>query len=670
MVAGLICLTVAGNSWQNYNRFQQYLNRQTQDSVEQQAKAASEEISNIVENWLSQISVVVPNLAGVSKESALKQIENLVNSNKEFVAFEVLSLPANTDIRKLDTKSFSSLGFYFTARTDDARFEQQETNKIAEKMDAINRKWLVQRISKENRGNMFIGSLYDQHKLPVLNIAYKFSFAQSKETAWAILTTWQTRITGALPNNTDRGKILNQGIVINQHGNIIASPNAQDMMSKKSIKSLPLAADALSGKMTSGIKANYRDQHGQFWIGAFKRLPQLDKITVLIQKDAESASLSTKKTIRRTALWGSLFVLIAVMFSFFLAAGITKALRELTEATFKIAQGNFAIAVRPKTADEVGVLSIAINNMSHKILLLLKEQVQKARVEKELETAKMVQDTFFPKRDIRKGPIYVTGFHKSASETGGDLWGHFSGNDDLEYLFVADAMGHGAAAALVTAIGYSTCMATADILINSAQMKISPARILERLNRVIYDAVQGGTTMTYFVASLDTKTGLMTYANAGHNFPFIIPSQADDPRIKKVEKKASLTPSGPQIKPILISLKGNPLGVEREAVYQEKTLQLAPGDKIIFYTDGLIECLSPQGRKISRKDLIEQAVSLADYSAQDMKNVIIDKVFKFFNNRTLIDDVTLVVAEIDKGWNVNSATKIPPPPSFSLQKSA
>ncbi len=671
LVTGLICLTVAGNSFQNYEKFQQFLTRQAQDSIGQQAKASAEEVSNILENWLSQVSVVVPNLGGVTKENAVKQIENLVSSNREFVAFHVVSLPANVNMKNIATKTFSSVGFNFTSRVDDTRFDQQDTSKIAEKIEAFNRKWLVQRITKDPQGTFFLVGLSDQFKLPLVNLAYRFSFAQSKESVWAVLTAWQTRITSSLPNAVVKGKVMMQGVIINQNGHIIASPNVQDMMVKRSVKDLPLALDALSGKMAWGIKDNFKDQYGQAWIGAFRRLPQLDKISVLVQKDAESAFLSTQKIIRRTALWGGLFILIAVLFSFVLAAGITKALRELTEATFRIAKGNFATSIKPKSADEVGALSIAINNMSQKILILLEEQVQKARVEKELETAKMVQDTFFPKRDIRQGPLFVTGFHQSASETGGDLWGHFSASEGVEYIFIADAMGHGAPAALVTAIGYSTCMAIADMIGSESNIQVSPARILERLNRVIFDAVQGGTTMTYFIAAIDTKSGVLTYANAGHNFPFIIPMKLNDPRVKRASKDAN------KIQSIALSLKGNPLGVERNVVFQEKTMNVAAGDKLFFYTDGLIDCTSPVGRKLSRKDLVEQATQLAQCPALQIRDSMIESAFALFDNNALIDDVTLVVAEIDQSWNVHSgspansggsASKPPPPPPIKLEK--
>jgi serine phosphatase RsbU (regulator of sigma subunit) len=323
----------------------------------------------------------------------------------------------------------------------------------------------------------------------------------------------------------------------------------------------------------------------------------------------------------------------------------------VTEATSRIAQGDLKHRIPPTSADEVGLLAMSVNNMSKKISHLMASQIEKARFEKELETARMVQGTFFPKADIKLPNTSVTGFYQPASECGGDLWGHFTIEDGLEFVFIADAMGHGAPAALVTAMAYSTTMTIADIVKSESSFRDSPAKILDRLNRVIYEAVRGTISMTFFASILDTRNGTITYANAGHNFPVIMPLKGDDERLPKTAKASK----GKGHQPISLKLMGTPLGIDPNATYSDKTSELRAGDKIFYFTDGLIECTSPKGEMIGRKTLLERIARDVNLGPEEMKHDIVNYAFEFFANQPLADDITVVVAEISKEWHANPA---------------
>src|SRR5690606_8304203 len=105
-------------------------------------------------------------------------------------------------------------------------------------------------------------------------------------------------------------------------------------------------------------------------------------------------------------------------------------------------------------------------------------------------------------------------------------------------------------------------------------------------NRIIYEAVEGKISMTFFASVLDTRRGVLTFANAGHNFPVLLPAEKDDPRGGKMPR--SLAKFG-DIAPISLKLMGTPLGMDPKAKYRDQTMELKPGDKIFYFTDGLIE---------------------------------------------------------------------------------
>ena len=228
----------------------------------------------------------------------------------------------------------------------------------------------------------------------------------------------------------------------------------------------------------------------------------------------------------------------------------------------------------------------------------------------------------------------------------------------MEFIFIADAMGHGAPAALVTAMAYSTTMTVADIIKHEPAFRDSPGSILQRLNRIIYEAVQGTISMTFFASIVDTNKGILTYANAGHNFPVIVPTSPTDFRLGKTAKDPS---KNSIIQPISLKLMGTPLGMDLNSEYKERTIELVAGDKIFYFTDGLIECTSPKGEAIGRKHLLADVSTFAHLAPEEMTTAIKKRAFDFFAGQALADDITIVVAQIDK-IEQRQTELIPEPP--------
>jgi hypothetical protein len=205
---------------------------------------------------------------------------------------------------------------------------------------------------------------------------------------------------------------------------------------------------------------------------------------------------------------------------------------------------------------------------------------------------------------------------------------------------------------LVTAIAYATCQSISSILRDSP-IDPSPGILLNRLNQIILDAVDGKISMTFFAALINFNDGTITYANAGHNFPFILTRDKDDARLgKSAKKSAEIAPAGA----ITLTLQGTPLGVDRDAVYKEKVIEFRAGDKIFLFTDGLIENYTNGQSPLGRKNLLDAICGFGADTIDQIQTKTLAVAKSAFGDQNLQDDVTIVVAEISPSWVKATAT--------------
>lgn len=631
----LVLLTIIGNSWQFFRTFRTYQLQQMQDSLQGQAERTKDQAENILENWRSQVAVALPTLRGSDIKDPKIALQRFIDANHEFTFIQLFSAPSAISI------AIKPLGDAVTSHIADKNFEDKEASKVISASKEVSLAWLKTQIPTLKRTNYTVESLAEKVDLPILAMAIRFEVAGSEEVVWAVLGIWQTSLMRTLLKSST----INSAVV-DAKGHIFSSLDPTEILGKRSFGGRPLLKKAINGSSPSGFESEYHDSRGRLRVGAFARL-QRYPLTILIEQDADAATQTVKKTLVSTSLWAAMFVLFAIMFSFIGSSSITKGLRAVAYATSRIAGGDLTYKIPRGPEDEVGALGHAVNHMSGKMIELMRSQVDKARFEKELETAKMVQSTFFPKQSIHRPHFDVSGFYTPASECGGDLWGHFTIAEGVEFLFIADAMGHGAPAALVTAMAYSTTMTVADIIHTDPSYRDSPGALLQRINRIIFEAVRGTICMTFFASILDLNKGTLTCANAGHNFPVILPLDPKDTRLGKASKAMQKTGA---VQPISLKLMGTPLGIAADSEFKEQVFDIKAGDKLFYFTDGLIECVSPAGEQWGRKHLLAEVGLGAPMNPQQLCDDIVKKAFDFFGGVPLADDITVVVAEIGREW--------------------
>ena len=262
----------------------------------------------------------------------------------------------------------------------------------------------------------------------------------------------------------------------------------------------------------------------------------------------------------------------------------------------------------------------------------VQSQMEKVRMDEELATAHIVQESFLPKVAATGSQFEVASFFQSATECGGDFWGHYVLAPGRELFIIGDATGHGVPAALVTAMSFATCVTVAGGGGGEAA-RGSPAEILKSLNHVLVATKTGQSTMTSFVAIWDKVSQTLTYSNCGQNFPYLIsaPSPGHEGRLI--------------IKP-LMGATSSIMGMEEtEIAFENATVQFHHGDVFFMYTDGLIENSSEKGEAFGKIRLLNLLRTKQNRPAE-LVDAIRGSATSHFGKQPLIDDFTVVAASL------------------------
>jgi PAS domain S-box-containing protein len=190
-----------------------------------------------------------------------------------------------------------------------------------------------------------------------------------------------------------------------------------------------------------------------------------------------------------------------------------------------------------------------------------REAQERERIEQELRIARLIQQTLLPKTLPELSGYDVAAYYQPAREVGGDFYDLFELEGGRLGLVVGDVTDKGIPAALVMAT-------TRTMLRVSAQRLFPPAEVLKRTNEALVPDIPPNMFITCLYAILDTESGRLVYANAGHDPPYLRHNGSD------VEE---------------LRARGMPLGLMPGMEYEEKEITLERGESVLFYSDGLVE---------------------------------------------------------------------------------
>lgn len=326
-------------------------------------------------------------------------------------------------------------------------------------------------------------------------------------------------------------------------------------------------------------------------------------------------------------------------FSFFIVYRIRslgKQLMSVGTAGLEVKQG------RTPVRDELGDIVDVYNGVAGRAEDLFSQIAEKIGIEKEVQTAEIVQSLFFPSKNFSHSNLRLAGKVLTATQCAGDWW-HYDRVGDHLILGVGDATGHGVAAALMMAAvhgAYSISVRRSEKTFQSSgEVPLSP--ILEYLNEGCRSVSGGENTMTFIGSTVDLKKGIITVANASHPSPYLLRRV---PGKKEMDVKELFRP--------LKSPTANPLGASKEFSVESKDYQLQPGDIVIWYTDGLMiySETRPAGSQ-DRLSVLRLIAKVADEYFPDPAKICEKVLEKYLEKRSVIpenlmDDVTIVVATV------------------------
>jgi serine phosphatase RsbU (regulator of sigma subunit) len=333
----------------------------------------------------------------------------------------------------------------------------------------------------------------------------------------------------------------------------------------------------------------------------------------------------TRDTGLKTAFFGALFVVLGALLAIVQGLRIAKPIKMLAWRADQIARGDLETRVEVTSTDEIGMLGENFNYMADQLVVLLKQTAEKATLEKELEVARTIQETLVPSNDtVERQSIKLSGYFQPASQCGGDWWSYHDLDDGKVLVVIGDVTGHGVPSAMITAAAKAAC----DVARAVTNNNLGCSQLLEIMNHAIFESAKRKFVMTCFASVVDTKNRTITYANAGHNFPYLYRQQNG-----RGEFGSLMT-------------RGNRLGDLPESTYAAKSMDLLPGDVLIWYTDGIIECENEQGEEYGEKRFRSSIRRAAHLEPAEMRDTVVNASMQFFGEKPRKDDITMVVARV------------------------
>lgn len=246
------------------------------------------------------------------------------------------------------------------------------------------------------------------------------------------------------------------------------------------------------------------------------------------------------------------------------------------------------------------------------------------RMKDEILSAQHVQDCLFPESHYTSHDFELRGHYERASETGGDWW-HYEVIGRKAYFFIGDATGHGLPAAMVT----SAVKAAATIIRDIPNLPID--KIMSLLNRSVYATGGGNVLMTFFLVALDLDTGEYEYSSASHESPFILPATSQ--QLKKADIRYLDIQNAPR------------LGDNPKSVYPIGRNRLKPGDRMLFFTDGITELENSQGVQWGERRFLQSLIKAFNSNSGVIApmQLMTKDMEDFRRSHNYVDDVTCFI---------------------------
>jgi serine phosphatase RsbU (regulator of sigma subunit) len=248
------------------------------------------------------------------------------------------------------------------------------------------------------------------------------------------------------------------------------------------------------------------------------------------------------------------------------------------------------------------------------------QEIQRQRLEQELAVARQIQLSLLPANLPALPGWEFAASYQAARQVGGDLYDflELAAESPQLGLLIADVTGKGVPAALFMAFSRA-------IIRTQATTSHSPATVLSRANRLIVHDNRSKLLLSAFYCTLDIHTGQLVYASAGHNWPLWLRTASGECQE--------------------LAARGVVLGAFADIPLEERQIEVAPGDLLVFYTDGVTEAMNAAGQMFGEERLQTTITANVGGSAEQVCQAVLKALEIFTEDTPPSDDITLLVVK-------------------------
>ena len=346
-----------------------------------------------------------------------------------------------------------------------------------------------------------------------------------------------------------------------------------------------------------------------------------------------------QKTIYVIVLISLITILIVVFMSISFSKNFTLPIVELKMRLKKICRGDYEERLNPeKFFGEFINLSVSFNNMvdtmsnyRNNMEQLVQERTEELNKtiaqltetheqnKRELAMAQKIQSSLIPKVFPETKLLQFSSKYMPMEALGGDLYDVYQVSDKVFSVMILDVCGHGVPAALITTMAKMSFS-------NNTKLIKKPSDVIFNVNNELFDSINGnGDYFTAFYGVIDMEKGLLNYCNAGHNTIFLAHS---DGSINRLEN------NGPVV------------GVVRDIPFPATCHSLRNGDRLVLYTDGVIEARNERATLYGEERLMDIIAKNMDSDVKTFTEHVFTDLQSFCGNSPRCDDIALFAIDI------------------------
>jgi sigma-B regulation protein RsbU (phosphoserine phosphatase) len=267
--------------------------------------------------------------------------------------------------------------------------------------------------------------------------------------------------------------------------------------------------------------------------------------------------------------------------------------------------------------DLIMVIIYDVTDIEQKKIELERKQRQ---IERDLKAASGIQQSLLPDKSPDIPNVNIAWRFEPCQEIGGDIFNIQEVGHQNVGIYMLDVCGHGVPAALI-AVSLSQLLQNSRQVLTVQQNSTAPASVLDSLNMAFpFERFESYFSIVYAV--IDYKEGIFTYSCGGHPPPVIL--SCNEPfRI--------------------LDCHGPVIGIDPNKNYTQAEIKLNPGDKIVLYTDGIVECRNPEGEMFGKNRFYQSLEEHRGKPAQQMADTVYEGAKRFMDGSSPDDDVSIMV---------------------------